>query len=456
MRGGKSFLLLLVLAAAIGGYAYFVESKNEPGGLDGAAKREKVFAVESEKIDEMTITSDKGEVTKVKKENNTWKIVSPAALESDPAEVSAITTALAGLEREKVIDEKPASLKEFTLEPARISVTFHVAGETGTHRLDVGVKTPVGAELYAKVDDKPAVFLIGAYREDALNKSTFNLRDKTVLTFDRDAANFLKIDDGKKPTAIAKTNNQWRLTAPIETAADFTAADGLVSRLYQARMKAFVADDGSADLKKYGLDKPQVVVTVGAGSARAALALGAKTEDGNVYARDLSRPMIFALESALLDDLKRPAAELRMKDIFEFRTFTALSLDVTHGGQTYTFARQTQPADGSPGEWKLTKPADKALDTTKSNDMLVNFSSLRADSFIDAASAGPETTVTAKFGQASAPQTETVSFRVIPAKGKDGTVTVHAMRKGEKGAMVLSALEFDKAMAVFKELTGAK
>ena len=29
-------------------------------------------------------------------------------------------------------------------------------------------------------------------------------------------------------------------------------------------------------------------------------------------------------------------------------------------------------------------------------------------------------------------------------------------RKGEKGAMVLSALEFDKAMAIFKELTGSK
>jgi hypothetical protein len=45
---------------------------------------------------------------------------------------------------------------------------------------------------------------------------------------------------------------------------------------------------------------------------------------------------------------------------------------------------------------------------------------------------------------------------VIPAKGKDGQVTVNAMRKGDKDAMVLSALEFDKAMSVFKELTGAK
>jgi len=308
MRGGKSFLILLVLALGLGAYAFFVESKNDTS-REKLTKQEKVFTVESEKIDEMTVKSQNGDITKLKKENNTWKIVAPATLESDPAEVSAITTALAGLESQKVVEENPPSLKEFTLDPARISITFHVAGETGTHRIDIGVKTPMGADLYAKVEGKPAVFLIGSFREDSLNKSTFNLRDKTVLTFDRDGANFLKIDDSKKPIVIAKKDNVWRLSLPIETAADFTAVDGLVGRLYQSRMKAFVADDGTKDLKKYGLDKPQVTVTVGAGSARAELALGAKTEDGNVYARDLSRPMIFALESTCsMTSSVRPAS----------------------------------------------------------------------------------------------------------------------------------------------------
>ena len=452
---GRSFLILLVLALGLGGYAYFVESKNDTTS-QAKAKREKVFNVESDKIDEMTVKSQNGDETKVKKENGTWKIVSPSAIASDPAEVSAITTALAGLEQEKVVEENPPSLKEFTLEPARMSITFHVAGETGTHRLDVGVKTPLGAELYAKTDSKKAVFLIGAYREDSLNKSTFNLREKTVLVFDRDSANFLKIDDGKKSIIVAKKGTRWQLSSPMDTAADFTAVDGLVGRLYQSRMKAFVADDGTKDLKKYGLDKPQFVVTVGAGSARAELAIGSKTEDGNVYARDLSRPMIFALESTLLDDLKRPANDLRQKDVFEFRTFTALTLTFMRGGQTYVFARQGDTGDGQAGDWKLTKPTDKALDASKAGDLLNNFSTLHADSFTDAIGTGEATTVVAKFGQNSAAQEETVTFRLVPAKGKDGKATVTAQRKGEKDAMVIDALAFDKALAVFKELSGAK
>jgi hypothetical protein len=455
MRGGKSFLILLVLAAGLGGYAYFVESKNETS-VEKKSTRTKLFTVESEKIDEMTIKADNGDVTKVKKVNGTWKIVAPATMDTDPAEVSAITTALAGIESEKVVEETPPSLKEFTLDPPRISVEFHVEGETGTHRLEVGMKTPMGADLYGKLEGKPAVFLIGAFREDALNKSLFSLRDKTVLTFDRDGANFLKVDDGKKAIVVAKKDNQWRLSSPIEAGADFSAVDGLVGRLYQGRMKSFVADDGTKDLKKYGLDKPQFLVTVGAGSARAELAIGAKADDATVYARDLSRPVIFTLENTLLDDLKRPASEYRQKDIFEFRTFTALSLDVVRGGQTYSFVRDGKPSDTTPTPWKLTKPSAKSLDATKANDLLTNFSGLRADSFIDAAGAGEETTVTARFGLETAPVEETIIFRVIPAKDKTAQPTVHAIHKGEKGAMVLSALEFDKAMAVFKELTGAK
>ena len=65
----------------------------------------------------------------------------------------------------------------------------------------------------------------------------------------------------------------------------------MIGRLYQLKMKSLVADDGSKDLKKYGLDKPQYTVTLGAGSARSALVIGGKAEEGSVYARELTRPM---------------------------------------------------------------------------------------------------------------------------------------------------------------------
>ena len=60
MRGFRSFLLLLVVAGGLGAYLYFVESKRDPADAD---KKEKVFAVEADKIDELVVKSESGDRT---------------------------------------------------------------------------------------------------------------------------------------------------------------------------------------------------------------------------------------------------------------------------------------------------------------------------------------------------------------------------------------------------------
>src|SRR6476620_5273505 len=102
MRGLRSFGVLLVVGLALGAYLYFVDAKR-PAGRD-AEKKDKAFAVEADKIEEFTVTSEKGEKTTVRKAGKDWQIVQPAA-KADAAEVSGITSAIAGLEIQRVIDE---------------------------------------------------------------------------------------------------------------------------------------------------------------------------------------------------------------------------------------------------------------------------------------------------------------------------------------------------------------
>ena len=146
MRGLRSFVVLLVILIGLGAYLYFVESRRTPG--DDAEKREKVFTVEADAIDEVTITSEAGESTTLKKSGETWQMVAPVAAPADAAEMSGITTNLSTIEEQRLIDENPANLEEFGLAKPRIEVTFKSAGEE--HRLQIGSKTPTGSDLYAK------------------------------------------------------------------------------------------------------------------------------------------------------------------------------------------------------------------------------------------------------------------------------------------------------------------
>jgi hypothetical protein len=459
MHGKRSLLILLVVALGLGAYIYFVESKREPSGDTTAAKKEKVFSADSSKFDEIEVHAASGETATLKKKNGLWELVSPEAVPTDSSEVGGLLSTIESLEIQSVIDANPKSPADFGLEPPRFTVAFKTADAAAPTRLQVGRKTPTGGDLYARVEGQPRVFLISGYLEDSLNKTPFKLRDKTILKFERDAADVLTIEKQGSPTlAFAKKGSDWRFTKPYDAKADFNLVDGIVGKLYQAKMSAIETADGSKDLKKYGLDKPQATATIGAGSARATLAFGTAKPDGSLYARDLSRPMVFAVEASLLDELKKSPDDLRRKDLFEFRSFSAKSVEVTFGGQTYVFEKQAAPSPkpdakaatpATPTDvWKQTKPASKDLDQTKITDLLTTVSNLRAEKFADKANAsGEEMVVTAKFGDT--PTTEQIRFR--KAAG-----VVHAIRAGDSGAAVVSTTDYDRAVSLLKELAGIK
>lgn len=459
MRGGKSLLMLLVVALGLGAYIYFVEMKREPAGDTSVAKKEKVFAVDTTKLEEIDLKAESGDTTTLRKKNSLWEIVSPEAVPTDPSEVGGLISTIESLEVQSVIDPNPTSPADFGLAPARFSLAFTMTGDAAAHRLEVGRKTPTSGDLYARIDGQPRVFLIAGYLEESLNKTPFKLRDKTILKFDRDGADALTIDKpGSPAVSFAKKGEDWRFTKPYEAKADFNLVDGLVGKLYQAKMTAIEAADGTKDLKKYGLDKPQATATIGAGSARATLAIGAAKPDGALYARDLSRPMVFTIDAALLDELKKNPDDLRRKDLFEFRSFSAKRIEVTMGGQTYVFEKQTAPTPtpdpkaatpAAPADvWKQVKPSAKDLDQTKITDLLTTVSNLRAEKFADKAVTGGEDVVfSATFGDT--PTTEQIRFR------KAGGVA-QAIRAGDSGAAVISASDYDRALSLLKELTGTK
>jgi hypothetical protein len=475
MRGGRSFVVLLVVALGLGAYIYFVESRKDL--TSPVAKKDKLFtAVESGKIEEIEVHAAAGEVTRLKKSGDKWQIVAPLAADADSNEISTLASTLESTEVQRVLDEQPKSVKDFGLEPARFSVAFRQTGETAMRRLDIGAKNPTGSDLYARVDGQPRLLLLSSSIEDSLNRTTFNLRDKTVLKFDRTGADMLKIDPPGGPSmAFARKGDLWRFTAPVDTRADFSAVDAVVQQVFAAKMKAIISatEPNAADMKKYGLDKPQAAATVGVGSTRATLAIGGKMDDTSFYARDVSRPTVFTVEAGLLDGLKKKSDDLRVKDAFEFRTFTALNVDVTLDGKAFTYAKvkappppekkdekdaKDKPKDATPPEpappaadiWKQLKPAAKDVDQTKFTDLLTDLSNLKADKFTEKPfTSGQELIIVAKFGDATSPKEERVTLR------KSGDV-VHAIRAGEPGAAIVPTADFDKIVKQLKELADIK
>ena len=435
MRGGRSLIVLLVIAIPLGWYA-LRESKHEPS--EDKKPQDRVFAgLQADAIDRLTVVSEKGDATTAEKKGAKWELTQPAPVAGDEAELSGIASNLASVEVGRVIDDQPADLKQYGLDPPRLKIAFRANGKE--HQLLVGQKTPTASDLYARLPDKPRVFLIPSYLDTTFNRTAFDLRDKTVLKFDREKVDHVQLETPDHNINFSKLGNDWRITSPVDARADFGAVEGIVGRLNTAQMKALTDAEGK-DPKEYGLDKPQATVRVSSGSSQAALAIGKSAGEGVVYARDLSRPMVFTVESALLDDVKKAPGDYRVKDLFDARAFNTSRVEVTRGGQTVAFERQGD-------KWKQTSPSTRDADAAKVEALVTALSNTRANSFVDKTSDTgldkPDLTVSLKFE-------ENKQERVKLARhGSDA----YGQRDGDAGAAKLDASSLD---AVVKALEALK
>lgn len=458
MQRGRNTLILLVLAAAIGGYSYFVESKHTPASDakgDGAEARGKVFdKLDSTKIDDITIRGSAGETTHLKKTGNNWQIVEPSPGPVDDTEVSGLVSNLGTVEVNRTVDQDPKDLAKYGLVKPRIDVQF-TAGDKTVHQLLIGSKTVTGGDLYAKRGNEKQVILIPAYLESTFDRTTFQLRDKSILKFDRDKVDHVEVTSSAGALKFAKQGEAWKMTAPVAARTDSAAVDTLIGRLATGQMKSIKAAEATpADLAQYGLNKPSVEVDLVAGSARSGLLIGGAVDSGDTYAKDASRPMVFVVEKGISDDIKKSASDYRSKDVFDARAFTTTHLDVTRGGTTTAFDKTKVTEKDDKGKdkpptdkWTQTSPAPaKPIDASKIEDLVGKITGVRADTFVDKLPAGAAEflTVNTKFDDGK--KSEKV---VISKAGND----YYAVRSDDAGAAKLTTAAMDQ---VIKALDAAK
>jgi hypothetical protein len=432
MRSVWTTLASIVVLAGLVGYIYFVDSKSEP---NAPAVKEKVWGgtLSSTDMEEVQIKLAEGETAKVQKTDNTWQLVEPAKAPADENEMTSITTSLASLEMQRVVDANAGDVKQYGLDPARIAVAFRSKGQKDVRRVEFGEKTPTGGDLYARIPGEKRVFLVSSFLESTFNKTPFALRDKTVLKIQRDKADSLELSEGSTGIQLSKKGADWMLVKPIAARADFSAVEGSIERLGSAQMVG-ITEPEAPNLAKYGLDKPTATMTVGMGSSRATLTLG-KTENAVVFAKDASRPMVFTVAPTVRTDVFKSVSDLRRKDLFDARSFTATHAEFKRG--TETIVLDKSKGKDEKDVWK--DGTGKDVEAMKVDDLLSKVTGLRAASFEDKPHASlkmPVLVVTMRFPDN---RSETVTF------GRSGS-DVFASRGDEPGSAKVEGTGLDDAL----------
>jgi len=446
MRGLTSTLILVVVLAGLGAYIYFVDSKRPAAGVDGSSETKgKVFTVEADKINELRITAQ-GESSLLRKDAGGWKMIEPTPIEADPPEVIGVATALTNIDIVRVVDENATNFEQFGLANPQITVAYKAEGG-GSGTLKLGNKNATQGEIYALKNDEKRVFLISAFQESTFNRKPFDLRDKKILKFDRDKADSIVLAKGADSIELRRDGSAWKVARPVPSRSDYAQIEGFLTRLSSSNMSKLLEQDAK-DLAKYGLDKPTMTVTIGAGSSKTVLEVG-KTENGDLYARDASRPMVFTVDSTLATDLNKSFDDYRKKELFEFRPFTLdklrAVLDAPAGPKTYELEKQRPANPSDPETWKVTRVGGSShtADQTAMDDLLTKLMGIRAESFVDAKTKTgldkPALVISASY---EGGKFERVRF------GRAGD-TAFGMRDGESGVAKIEMSSLAAALQAF-------
>ena len=450
MRGLRSTLVLLVVAIGLGAYIYFVERHRDPASAP--EPNEQLFTFDADDLTELQVRAEDGTVTELRQDDGAWRVVAPIETAADDVAATSMAASLAGLEINRVLEEGPVDLEPFGLDAPALDISF-AAGGDASQRLLIGDETPTGADRYAKLEGSGRVFLIAGYHRTTFNKTTFDLRDKTVLEFDRDVLERLEIASGEETIEFARDGGDWRLAAPLAAAADFGTVEALIGSLGSGRMRAVESEAADA-LEEYGLDAPAHTVSLHAGSATATLQVGAETADGTYYARNAARPLVFTVDASLVTNLERGPSEYRRKALFAFRPFNASRLEVERGEEVVVFEKREAAENDEDAEdtWELVSPEIASVPHAEMDDLLSKLSGLRADSFVASraeAGVGPEqvlATVRARFGD-----DDTEEQVVVWRSGED----TFAIAGDEPGAGRIDSQALDDALEALEAVRSA-
>ncbi len=180
------------------------------------------------------------------------------------------------------------------------------------------------------------------------------------MLFDYSESNVDKIQiiaKGKKTICQKEGDNKWQITFPKKTEADETEIYNVINIFTTTKFLRKI-DSESKDLSIFGLDKPDVYVSLGLGEKNdeISLKIGSKNPDGSGnYALRNEEKTVFLIPSYVVGTLDKDFWIMRNKYLFSFIK-TPLSEIRCYSGDKVFFSIKNIK-----GTWMLEKPvASKA------------------------------------------------------------------------------------------------
>ncbi len=352
-----------------------------------------------------------GQLALDKATDGKWEITAPQKLSADQDAVTGVISVVAGLNSERVVEDRAIDLKQYGL--ADPSVKIDLATKDGkSQKLLLGDDTPTGNGVYAAISGDPRVFTIASYAKSNLDKTASDLRDKRLLTANFDKVSQIDLTAKKQTVEFGRSKESWQILKPRPLRADNFSVEDLVRRLKDAKMDLTAIADG--DVKKIAatFSSATPVATVKVTDATGTQSLEVRKNKTEYYAKSSAVDGIYKVANDLGVGLDKALDDFRYKKLFDFGFDDVSAVDMHDGSKAISLVK------GGPDWWSN----GKKMDGASVQAFIDKFRDLAATKFVDSGftTAAIQMKVTSNDGK----RVENISI----AKSGDNYI---AMREGE-------------------------
>ena len=236
-------------------------------------------------------------------------------------------------------------------------------------------------------------------------------------------------------TELARLPDQsWVITRPLKTAADVQTAEGIVSALQFARIRATVEEKPTPeDLHRFGLDKPGVEAVASAeGVPPLTVRLGVENPyDGSAYLQREGDLKVYSVDGSTRSSLDKGTFDLRDRDVLAVRDLGITRIEVRGKKRDWVVGRD-------PGQpYAFVRPAREDADTAAISGWLSSLRGTKATKYLqDSPAERKRTGVEKPVVEATFQRGTTETVRVRLAAGKGESDPVYVLREDQYGSVL--------------------
>ncbi len=174
----RKVIIYFVILGALASYVYFIEIKHKQAQQAQEEKAAKIVQLEKDQMARVELKTPDRTID-LQKPGDSWVLSSPLKTAADQFAVGSLIHSALDAKPEKVVLDKDVKWDEYGLDKPEFTVTLTTKDNKKTEIL-FGAANPAKSSYYARVDDQPKLLLVADTLKNSLNKTPYDLRDKSV------------------------------------------------------------------------------------------------------------------------------------------------------------------------------------------------------------------------------------------------------------------------------------